>query len=75
MTVFVKKVGLHTFTISTIDTKEESYPKAGIELYQDKIGAVLSVLTRVARVPLNDAEVIGTYAGINPPRVSRVRKY
>ena len=48
----------------------ESYPKTGIELYQDRIDVVLSVLTRVVCVPLNDAEMIGTYAVItviNPP--------
>ena len=44
----------------------ESYPKAGIKLYQDRIGAILSVLTRVVRIPLNDAEIIVTYAVINP---------
>ena len=53
----------------------ESYLKAGIELCQDRIGAVLSVLTRVARVPENNAEVIGSYAVINSLRISRVGKY
>ena len=73
MTAFVKNVGFHTFTTSTVDTNEdkfsmmpESYPKAGIDLYQDRIGDVLSVLTRVACVPLNGANIIGTYAVINP---------
>ena len=73
MTAFVKDIGFHTFAISTVDTNKdkltmisESYPKAGIELYQDKIGAVLSVLIRVAPVPLNDAKIIGTYTVINP---------